>query len=142
MVFGESPISHRRLRQTRTWFLSGSPVNEVDTVTHLGIILSVSGSTLPHVLRNISSARSAFYALHSVNPHGGCLHPSTSLKLFKSFPLSILQFGLGVLSLPKTHMLMLERCQVGILRYILSLPSRTSTIAVHYLLGTLLSTVL
>lgn len=77
-------------------FFGGSRVVQIDTVVHLGITLSVSGSHLPYVLQKISSARRAFYAIHSVNPRGGCLYPNTSLKLFKLYPLSILQCGLDV----------------------------------------------
>ncbi len=54
LVFGESPISRKRLRATRSWFLGPAAVHEFDTTTHLGIVLSVSRSSLDHTVKCIS----------------------------------------------------------------------------------------
>lgn len=91
----------------------GVKIEEADSVTHLGIVLSCSRSSLNHTLKCVSSARSAFFSLHSVGPRFGCLHPTTSL--FKAFPLSILQFGFKfeVIFLSQTEILMLEEVSVG-----------------------------
>ena len=69
----------------------------------------------------------------------GCLHPSTALKLFNSFPLSsILHFGLEVVFPSNSEIKMLEHCQLTILHSILGLPSRAPPcVALHYHLGTL-----
>ena len=97
MVFGESAASRRELRKSRLWYISGSIIAESDSISHLGITLSLSGSSLNHTMKSISLARSSFYSLHSVGPRFGCLHSTTALKLFKAFPLSILRFGLEVI---------------------------------------------
>ena len=103
---------------------------------HLGISISVTGSCLHHTLQSISSSRSAFYAIQSVGPRFGCLHPLTSRKLFFGFALSILIFGLEVIFPSRSELRMLERCQLSILKSILGLPSRTSSLGIHLLMGT------
>lgn len=81
MVRGESTTSHKVARSSHNQLLGDLPIiNEVDDYKHLGITLSISGSSLLHTSQSISSARSAFYALQSVGPRFGCLHPLTSLK--------------------------------------------------------------
>ncbi len=64
----------KRLRATRPWFLGPAAVHEFDTTTHLGIVLSVSRSSLDHTVKCISASRSAFYALQGVGSRFGCLH--------------------------------------------------------------------
>ena len=88
---------------------------------------------MPHTNRCISSSRSAFFALQSIRPRFGCLHPCTSLMLYKSIPLACLD----ILSPTKTEEVMLERAQLAIFKIILGLPARAPSIAIHYLLGTL-----
>ena len=78
--------------------------------------------------------RSTFYAIQSVGPRYGCLHPLTSLKLYYAYSYSILRFGLEVLLLTESELL---RCQLSILRGILGLPSRANSLAIHFLLNTM-----
>ena len=136
LVFGESPVSRSRARLSRSWFIDGSPIPESDSFKHLGIVLSVSGSSLQHTLYSITAARSAFYAIQSVGPRFGLLHP-VSLRLFKAYSLCILRFGLDVIFPTKSELVMLERCQLAILRSLLGLPTRSNAAAIHVLLGTL-----
>ena len=96
MVVGESGVSRSRNRLSRMWSIDSKSIVETDTWVHLGIKLSVSRSSLHHTLQCISSARSAFFSLQSVGSRFGCLHPSTSLRLFKTLVLPILIFGLEV----------------------------------------------
>ena len=137
MVFGESSVSRKRNRSDRSWFINSFLIAETDTWVHLGITLSVSRSSLYHTLHSISSARSAFFSLQSIGSRFGCLHPSTSLKLYKAMVLPILIFGLEVVFPSASEILMLERCQLSIFRIILGLPVRAPSYAIHYLLGTL-----
>ena len=137
MIFGESASSRKALRASRIWSMNGYSISETDSISHLGITISLSGSSLNHTLKSIASARSAFYSLQSAGPRFGCLHPITALKLFKAVPLSILRFGLEVIFPTKSEILMLERCQLAILKSIVGLPTRSSNAAVHFLLGTL-----
>ncbi len=68
----------------------------------------------------------------TVGPRYGCLHPLTSLKLYYAYCYSILGFGLDVLWLTKSELLMLERSQLAILRAILGFPSRSNFLAIRY----------
>ena len=132
MVRGESHCLWAVSRRNRSWLLGSVVIDEVDVFRHLGITISVSGSVLPHTTRSISSARSAFYALHAVGPRYGCLHPLTSLKLYFTYSCSILHFDLDVLSPTKSELLMLERCQLSILKSILGLV-HSSFIGYHFI---------
>ncbi len=107
------------MRAIRQWKIGDAVIGERDQAKHLGILWSVSGSTIGHVSVMTTSARSAFYAIQSVGPRFG------------------LSYGLEVLSPTKTELLMLERCQLAILKSILGLPSRVSSLAVDIILGTL-----
>ena len=137
LVVSESRVSRRTGRLLRSWHIGNDTISESDTVKHLGILLTVSGSSLSHTLKSISSARSVFYAIQSVSPRFGSLHPLTSLRLFKAYSLCILKFGYDVLFPTRSELLMLDRSQLAILKSILGLPYRTSSIAIHTLLGTL-----
>ncbi len=137
MVFGECSRSRPRLSEYRSWYLGSSLISEKDSVTHLGIVLSVSPSLIDHSSKCIMSARSAFYSLQGVGSRFGCLHVCTSLKVFKSISLPLLLYGFEVLFPPNSLFTMLDRCQLCILRVILGLPDRVSTIAIHHLTGTL-----
>ena len=45
LVFGESHQSRSLNRKTRIWFLNWVPLKEGDLFKHLGILISVTGST-------------------------------------------------------------------------------------------------
>ena len=122
------------LRKSHLWYLSGTKISEVDTISHLGITLSLLGFTpcSPYPQPGVS-----FTPYTLAGPRFGCLHPSTALELFNSFPLSILHFGLEVVFPSNSEIKMLERCQLAILCSILVLPSRAPCVAIHYLMGTL-----
>ena len=53
LVFGESHVSRFRLRSERFWYLGSSPISECDLITHLGLVLSVSRSSLDHTTKCI-----------------------------------------------------------------------------------------
>lgn len=137
LVFGESSRSRSMARQSRSWLLSGAPISEADSVKHLGITMSVSGSSLLHTSRAISQARSSFFALQAMGSRFGCVHPLTALKLVKALPLSLLQFGLEVIHPTNSELTMMERGQRTMLRAILGLPVRAPALGIHSLLGTL-----
>ena len=66
MVFRESLAIRCSVRPAQRWYLGPSQVDEVDTMKHLGLTLSVNGSFLNHTISVIASARSAFYALQGI----------------------------------------------------------------------------
>jgi hypothetical protein len=137
LVFGESATSRKILRQSRSWNIGGEIIQEVDTAKHLGILFSVTSSTLNHTLKSVTSARGAFYALTPYGARSGCLHPKTSMRLYYSYVRPILLYGFDLITPTNSELVILERAQLTILRIILGVPTRTSTIAIHAILGTL-----
>ena len=135
MVFGESQKSRLQARTTRHWYLGDHQLREVDEYHHLGILKTVSISTIARTNERVSSARSAFYALQSVGSRFGSLHPLTSLHLYRSLCLPILLYGSEVWTFTKTELLMLERFHRKILRTIQGLPTRCPSLALLQLLG-------
>ena len=101
LVFGESGKSRADMRAIRQWKIGDAFIGERD---HLGILWSVSDSTIGHVFVMTTLARSAFYAIQSVGPRFGLLHPLTSLKLFRAYSLCILSYVLEVLSPTMTEL--------------------------------------
>ena len=135
MVFGESQKSRLQARESRCWRLGDQQLREVDEYHHLGILKTVSISTIARTNERVSSARSAFYALQSVGSRFGSLHPLTSLQLYRSLCLPILLYGSEVWTFTKTELLMLERFHRKILRTVQGLPTRCPSLALLQLLG-------
>jgi hypothetical protein len=137
LVFGESVISRRKFRESREWHIGGEVVSEADSAKHLGILLSVTSSTLNHTVKSVTSARGAFYALTPFGARHGCLHPKTSLRLYYTYVRPILLFGFDLITPTKTELTILERAQLTVLRIILGVPTRTSSVAIHAMVGSL-----
>ena len=90
MIFGESPRSRTHARSSRNWYLGNEEVEEADEVHHLGILRSVSLSTILRTTERCTAGRSAFFALNSVGSRFGCLHPVTSHRLYSTLCLPIM----------------------------------------------------
>ena len=87
---------------------------------------------------NIQTARRTKYALMSSGFHGtNGLHPQISYKIYKTYVIPKLIYGLEILPLNKENMEQLEVFHRKCLRHIQSLPDRTSNSAVLLLLGAL-----
>ena len=82
LVIGESPVSRRLARPKRCWYIQGAPIPEKDEQKHLGILHSVSFSTVARTVERCSAGRSAFFALNTIGSRFGCLHPLTSYHLY------------------------------------------------------------
>lgn len=84
LVFGEFAISRCKARLARSWFIGGYVIAVCPTFEdHFH---AVSGSSLGFTLHSISSARSAFYAIQSVSPRFGSLHPLSSVHYLRLSP--------------------------------------------------------
>ena len=94
-------------------------------------------SSINRTMERASSARSAFFALNSVGTWFGLLHPSTSIKLYKTYCIPIMLFSSELWKLTKTELQILERTHNKILRSIQCLPLRCPTLALNHLMGTL-----
>ena len=125
--FGESAKTRERERLLRSWSVCGCVIKEVDEYKHLGILRTVGNSTVVRTGERATSARSAFFALNSVGTRFGCLHPLTSLRLYRSLCLPIMLYGSELWFLTKTELLFLERVHRKILRTIQGLPIRCSS---------------
>ena len=119
------------------WHVCGCDIPIVESTKHLGILVSSSKSTINRTTDRITSSRSAFYAISSVGARHSCINPLTSLQFYKTLCLPILSFGLEIWSPTTTEIRMMEKSQLKILRTILGLPSRTSSVGIHLLLGTI-----
>ncbi len=128
-------MARAKNRLLRHWAFGNLSIREEDEAHHLGILKSVSSSTMTRTNERASKGRSAFFSLNAVGARFGCLHPSTVLKLYKTLCLPSLLFGSELWMLTKTELLMLERVHRKILRTIQGLPTRCPSIALNCLLG-------
>ena len=137
IVLGESSAYRTKARLHRQWFLSGSPLREVDFAKHLGIILSVNSPHITLASALISSFRSCFYGLSTICTRFTTLNPCVSLFLLKSFCLPLLCFGFEIWSPPKSVILLLDRALNKALRTIIGVPTHAPVFGIHLLLGTI-----
>ena len=97
LVFGEATRTRSTNRGLRSWSIGSATISEQDEVHHLGILRSVHSSIISRTNERASSGRSAFFSLNAIGTRFGCLHPSTSLKLYNAVCLPIMLFGSEIL---------------------------------------------
>ena len=110
-------------------------MQEADEMHHLGILRSVSFSTLSRTTERSTAGRSAFFALNAVGSRFGCLHPVTLYKLYLTLSIPIMLYGSELWSLTSTELNILERTHRKILRTIQGLPIRCPAAALQSLIG-------
>ena len=130
-----TPERHSVLQ--RNWSVCGEKIPEKDSYHHLGILRSVTISTLPRTSERCSSGRSAYFSLNAVGARFGCLHPITVLRLYKIYCLPILLYGAEIWHITKTELMMVERVHRKILRTILGMPVRCNSMSLLQALGVL-----
>ena len=89
-------IFSRKKLPSYEWSISNSSIPTLSSARHLGLLLSISSSTINRTIRSITSSRSAYYALSALGARHTGVNTATSLQLFKSISLSILSFGFEV----------------------------------------------
>lgn len=137
LVFGESTKSRLSARCNRAWHVGPDTIQEQDSYIHLGILRSVSNSNSSRTASRCASGRSAFFALNSIGSRFGCLHPSTSFRLYSSLCLPILLYGAELWVPSKSDLIMISRVHRKILRTIQGLPTRCPSVALTSLIGSL-----
>lgn len=106
--------------------------------THLGMTRSSADENKLNVEARITLARRTLYSLIKTGVHGtNGLNPRTSCKIFQTYVLPRLIYGLETLNLQNKDINLLTSFHLNTLKRLQSLPSRTATSAVYLLLGVL-----
>jgi hypothetical protein len=120
------------------WVMNDNKLKITNQSEHLGVIRADKNETKANIETNIQTARRTKYALMGSGFHGtNGLHPQISYKIYKTYVIPKLIYGLEILPLNKENMEQLEVFHRKCLRHIQSLPDRTSNSAVLLLLGAL-----
>ena len=134
MIFGK-PLHRNIWLANPVWQLNGQLLDVSEEETHLGIIRTPQGKIAQHVHENIKKARRSAYSMMSVGMFGlNGAHPTAGLKLWQTYCLPVLLFGLEGKRLTSGNIDQLEGCQRRMLRNIMHLPQST---AIHILSGLL-----
>ncbi|VDI23737.1 Hypothetical predicted protein [Mytilus galloprovincialis] len=118
------------------WTLYDTPVTISKEATHLGITRSWKKEGEINVANRIKLARRTLYALMGSGVHGtNGLDPVTSYKIYNTYVLPRLLYGLEAIPLNKTNISQLESFHRKNLRHFQSLPQRTAIAAIYLLIG-------
>ena len=79
-------------------------MEEADEVHHLGILRTVSLSTISRTTERCTAGRSGFFALNNVGSRFGCLHPVTSYRLYSTLCFPIVLYGSELWSVTNTKL--------------------------------------
>ena len=112
--------------------MHNSIIPECDVQRHLGVVRSVHPSSVLRTVEHCSAGRSTFFALNTVGSRFGCLHPTTSYRLYSSLCIPILLYGCELWCLTGCEITMLERVHS---RTIQGLPLRCHSKALQSLMG-------
>ena len=119
------------------WKLSGDPVEIVSSQDHLGLTrCSSSSATTSMIKARLRTGLQTSYSLFGAGFHGlNGLNPVVSLKLWYTYVIPRLTFGLEALVIPPKLVKELDTYQYNTLRQLQHLPRGTSKAAVYLLLG-------
>ncbi|VDI66548.1 Hypothetical predicted protein [Mytilus galloprovincialis] len=134
VVFSKS----NSIKSTLSWKLGDSDISPSNQTVHLGILRSELKENNLNLEDRISLARRTMYALISTGLHGSNgFNSIVAYKIYQSYILPKLLFGLEVLPLNKSQIDILRKFHISNLRRFQSLPTRTATEIVYLLLGAL-----
>ena len=118
-------------------YINNDPIFHGDSILHLGICHSNSGST-SFVTSKISLLFKTTYSLMGSGLHGyNGLGPITALRIYQCYVLPRFLYGMASANLNKQQIQKLESAHRKILRQIQCLPERTASAAVYLLPGQL-----
>ena len=137
MVFG-STASVNIWKEDPPWILRGNTLDVSAEETHLGLIRTPKDTVTKLVQDNIKKARRSAYSLMSAGMYGiNGVHPRESIKLWQTFALPVLLYGLEGRRMCHTDIERLEKSQRQVLRCSMNLPTGTANAALHILTGVL-----
>ena len=121
----------------RNWTLGTNPLPVTNSFTHLGITRFNMEVKDTAITEKVKLARRTSYALMGTGLHGtNGLPAAVSLKIYKSYVLPRMLYGLEAMNLDGKQIKELEQYHIRFLRQIQSLPDRTARSGVYILLGT------
>ena len=109
-------------------------IPEKDSQHYLGILHSVSISTLLRTSERCSAGRTAYFRMNAIGDRFGCLHPATILRMYKIYCLPVFLYGSELWNITRTEFIMIERVQRKILRTILGVPVRCNSKALLHIM--------
>ena len=137
MVFGKT-AAVRPWSDEPPWVLQDSPLEVSKQETHLGLTRTPTDNISQMVDQNVKKARRSAYSLMSTGMYGmNGVHPEVGIKLWQTYALPVLLYGLEGRRLSVVDMEHLEKCQRQILRNVMHLPKTTAVPALHILSGVL-----
>ena len=120
------------------WYLNERELESPNDATYLGITRTVKNECGKNVEERIKTARCTSYSLMGSGMHGtNGIDPCTSYQIYTAYVLPRLLYGLELLPLKRKHVDQLEKFHRQSIRYMQSLPQRTSVSAVYLLIGAL-----
>jgi hypothetical protein len=120
------------------WYLDGNEITTKEDAIHLGIRRSEKNECCKNIEARLENARGTKYALMGSGFHGtNGMDAVTSYKIYHTYVLPRLIYGLEVLPLKKKHVENLEAFHRKSIRYLQSLPQRIATASIYLLVGTI-----
>ncbi|CAC5395133.1 unnamed protein product [Mytilus coruscus] len=125
-------------RSDLQWTLGNNSIYPSEDITHLGLIRAEIKENEVNIEARISIARRTLYSLMNTGLHGtNGLNLQTSYKIYQSYVIPRLLYGMQILPLNQKQLDILSRFHKKTLRNFQSMPARTATGAVYLILGAL-----
>lgn len=130
--------SNRAWSDYPIWELGDKYIDISNSEVHLGITRTPDSKANSTVQLNIQKARRTGFALMGAGVYGlNGLHIRTNLKIFNSYQLPRLLYGLEVMPLLKMDKDALDLYHRSTLKHLQHLPAGTATVAIYLILGLL-----
>ena len=118
--------------------LAGRPINFCDSAEHVGILRTVEGGNMPHIMSRISAHRRAVKGiLHCGIAKYHRANPAAGLRLERIYGAPVLLSGVAPLVLSNSELNTLHSHYKNVIRQILKLPENTPESFIFFSAGTL-----